>query len=99
MLALQGESTLIIFDNDGTVLERHTLGLTGSTAGIELQPNTWHSIFPQSQDSIILEVKKGPYTPSVKSDFADWAPDEGDDNVDAFLHWLESAQSGDCFKN
>jgi len=94
MLALKGESTLIIFDKDGVVLERLTLSPNNSMSGIELKPDTWHTVFPQSSESVILEVKEGPYTPSVKSDFANWAPDEGDANVNEFLQWLESAGVG-----
>jgi len=97
MLALKGESTLIIFDKDGAVLERHSLSPNNSMSGIELKPDTWHTVFPQSSQSIILEVKEGPYTPSTKSDFASWAPDEGDENVGIFLQWLENAATGDRF--
>ncbi len=97
MLALKGESTLIIFDKEGVILERHTLSPNQNMSGIELKPNTWHTIFPQSQESVILEVKEGPYTPSVKTDFAHWAPDEGDANVNDFLQWLENANTGDKY--
>jgi len=97
MLALKGESTLIIFDKKGFVLERHKLSPNNAINGIELKPNTWHTVFPQSEMSIILEVKEGPYTPSVKTDFADWAPDEGDSSVSIFLQWLEGAAKGDRY--
>jgi hypothetical protein len=42
-----------------------------------------------------LEVKQGPYDPATASEFATWAPAEGDAGAAAFLEWLRKAQPGD----
>ena len=98
MLALKGEVSLIIFDEKGTVLEKHTLCPGESLSGMELQPNTWHTVIPLTDSAIILEVKQGPYTPAQETDFAPWAPSEGNKQSKQLLHWLESAGIGDKFK-
>ena len=95
MLALKGSVALLIFDEQGTLLERLLLNTNDSINGIELQPNTWHTVFPVSDDAVILEIKEGPYTPTKSSDFAQWAPCEGDDEVSDFLQWMEDAKIGD----
>ena len=97
MLALRGTVCLIIFDENGAILEKHTLSSGESLSGIELEPNTWHTVVPLSDDAVILEVKEGPYTPTQESDFAPWAPKEGEQQAERILHWLETALVGDTF--
>lgn len=97
MLSLRGTVSLIIFNKEGTVLEKFSLSQGETLNGIELDADTWHTVFPLTVDAVILEVKEGPYTPTQKSDFAPWAPVEGDDQVIHFLDWLEVASPGDKY--
>jgi len=97
MLTLRGQVCLIIFDENGAILEKHTLSPGESLSGIELEPNTWHTVIPLSDSAIILEVKEGPYNPTQESDFAPWAPKEGDKDAEVLLRWLETALVGDTF--
>lgn len=97
MLAIKGAASLIVFDKEGVVLEKLVLSPGDSVSGIEIKPNTWHTVMPLTDDTVILEVKEGPFTSTVESDFASWAPIEGDDNVVEFLGWLEDAKPGDRF--
>jgi len=99
MLALRGQVSLIIFDKDAVIIEKHTLCPGESLCGIELEPNTWHTVIPLTDDAIILEIKEGPYTPTQESDFASWAPKEGDEQAMLLLNWLETAGIGDKFKH
>ena len=97
MLALRGSVALIIFDRDGVVLERLCLSAGDSICGIEMQPNTWHTVYPLTDEAVILEVKEGPYTPTEESDFASWAPVEGDSDVGDFLEWMGDAEIGESY--
>ena len=97
MLALRGTVSLIIFNNEGTILEKLSLSHGDTLSGIEMKPNTWHTVFPLTDDAVILEVKEGPFTPTQKSDFASWAPVEGEEQVITFLKWLEDASPGERF--
>lgn len=97
MLALRGSVVLVIFDQGGKVDERIVLGAGDSTCGIEMKPNTWHTVFPLTDDAVIFEVKEGPYTPAEQSDFASWAPEEGRESVLEFLTWLENAPVGQAY--
>ena len=97
MLALKGQVCLLIFNTDGAIVEKHTLCSGESLSGIELEPNTWHTVIPLTENAIILEVKEGPYTPTQETDFAPWAPREGDEQAIQLLNWLETAAIGDTF--
>ena len=99
MLALRGTVSLVIFDNKGQILEKLTLSQGESLSGIELYPGTWHTVLPVSDSAVIMEVKEGPFAPTQQSDFASWSPKEGDDQVAAFLGWLEDAQPGQTYSN
>lgn len=99
LLVLRGSVCFVIFDHDGHIIEKLTLNPGDNLAGIEITPNTWHTVYPATDDAVILEVKEGPYTATQKNDFASWAPDEGDENVNHFLTWLENAGQGERFHN
>jgi hypothetical protein len=40
-------------------------------------------------------VKQGPYDPATASEFAPWAPAEGEPGVARFLAWARDARAGD----
>ncbi len=94
ILSLRGTVILIIFDKEGVILERFSLSQGETLNAIELEPNTWHTVFPITEDAVILEVKEGPFAPTKESDFASWAPVEGNDQAIHFLSWLETATPG-----
>lgn len=97
ILALRGKVTFVIFNENGVIVDKLVLSPGESLSGIELKPNTYHTIYPNSEDAIIFEVKEGPYTPAVKSDFAPWSPEEGGTDVHSFLTWLEQANVSDKY--
>ncbi|MCG7536531.1 WbuC family cupin fold metalloprotein [Pseudoalteromonas sp. OOF1S-7] len=97
MLALSGSVMYVVFNDAGTILEKLTLSPGETLSGIETRPNTWHTVYPLTDHAIILEVKEGPYTPSAKSDFAHWAPEEGSEHSAEFQTWLSSALPGEQY--
>ncbi|MDH5764660.1 MAG: WbuC family cupin fold metalloprotein, partial [Gammaproteobacteria bacterium] len=97
ILALRGVVCLVIFNERGKILEKHILSQGEAINGVELQPHTWHTVYPQTEDAIIMEVKEGPFTPTQESDFASWAPAENEDKTVHFLNWLESAAPGESY--
>jgi len=97
LIVLKGTITLVLFNNDGVVLKRLELNPSESLNAIEMEPTTWHTVFPVTEDAVFLEVKEGPYTPTANSDFATWAPKEGYADVPIFQKWLETAQIGEKY--
>ena len=97
IMALKGEVGMLIFDSKGNVKERLTLSPLCGHIAVELEPNTWHMVFPIESDAVIFEVKEGPYKQKTISDFARWSPEENSSNVEEFLAWAKSAVPGERY--
>jgi len=96
-IVLQGTVGLLIFDDKGVVMEKLQLYPASSLTGIEIMPDTWHTIFPLRQAAVILEIKEGPYNPADPVDFASWAPAEGSAEAGRFLEWAQNARPGESY--
>ncbi|WP_232850072.1 WbuC family cupin fold metalloprotein [Bowmanella yangjiangensis] len=96
-LMLEGTASFVIFSQEGEVLARHTLCAQGPLRGLEIPPGTWHSVVALEQPATFLEVKQGPYQALSAEDMANWAPAEGEPEVQAFLQRLKGCQVGDKF--
>jgi len=93
-IVIRGAFTVLTFDHDGTVTGRHEVGEHAPNLGFETPRATWHTLVAMADGSTFLEIKEGPYDPSVAAEFAPWAPVEGDPRVRAFVAWLRNAQPG-----
>lgn len=98
LLAVYGEMCLVLFTAEGEVQEKISIAAGESVMGAEMPPGTWHTLYPVSEDAVFLELKTGPYTPAIPSDFAAWAPDEGETATQDFLHWVERAEPGSRYE-
>lgn len=98
LLAVSGCVGVLIFNDQGFVVQRYELAPQQPLHGIELQPDTWHTVFPVTSEAVILEVKEGPYLPTAAENFAAWSPEEGSSAAAEFLDWAESARVGDKFQ-
>ena len=92
---LRGEVDVLTFDAQGAVTVRQRVGAASEALAYETPPGTWHTLLPLGDGVAFLEVKEGPYDPATSTEFADWAPAEGEAGVPAFLDWLRGAQPGD----
>src|SRR5690606_36898848 len=86
-IVLRGEVAVFLFEDDGTVRERHVLGRNG-LIGIDIGPGLYHSIAAVSETAVCFEVKPGPYDPAHDKDLAPWAPREGDPEAAGYLSRL-----------
>jgi cupin fold WbuC family metalloprotein len=76
-LVFQGELGIIIMDGCGEILDIERVSASGSTRGIELPQGTYHTLVALAPDTVILEIKEGPYEPSTDKEFIDAFPTEG----------------------
>ncbi|MFN7835777.1 MAG: WbuC family cupin fold metalloprotein, partial [Burkholderiaceae bacterium] len=58
--------------------------------GAEVPASTWHTVIALESGSVLLEVKAGPFDPSMPKDLAPWAPEEGASNARPYLQDLIS---------
>jgi cupin fold WbuC family metalloprotein len=92
VLVVRGQFDLITFDDRGIVSARYLIGEDAQGFGFELPRATWHTLVSRVDGSAFMEIKEGPYDPVSISEFATWAPAEGDATTAQFMHWLQTAE-------
>lgn len=90
---VQGSVCFFVFDDDGTITDGYYLqsGTAGSV--LDIVPGIWHSFVVLSEDTVLVEIKKGPYNKESDKIFAEWSPEENTDEAEAFVKQLEHAVS------
>jgi cupin fold WbuC family metalloprotein len=84
-LALTGKFVVIQFNDDGTICDHMILEPLNQEFAAEVGPRTYHTIICLAPDSIIYEIKDGPYDPADDKHFALWAPREGGQGTSEYL--------------
>ncbi|OHA48059.1 MAG: hypothetical protein A2806_03815 [Candidatus Terrybacteria bacterium RIFCSPHIGHO2_01_FULL_48_17] len=74
-LICEGTVLTLEFDDAGEVTQIALLE-AGVTRACKIEAGTWHTVVALTE-SILLEVKAGPYDPNTAKEFAAWAPSEG----------------------
>lgn len=90
---VRGRFEVVVFDADGTIVERTLIGEGTPNLAFELPRETWHTLLVQTDGAAFVEIKEGPYDPSSAAEFARWAPEEGQATAD-FQRWLGTAPVG-----
>jgi cupin fold WbuC family metalloprotein len=93
LTSLRGRFVVLVFDDDGVVLDRAVLG--EDTSVTETPRAVWHAVLSLDTGGVIFEVKHGPYIPFKEEDFAPWSPSADDDNNQALMRWYCGAEVGD----
>jgi hypothetical protein len=84
LMAIKGLFGFIMFTDKGLI---ESVTLFGSEkysekliipCGLELPADAWHTLVSLVDDSVLFEVKSGPFDPSLAKELAPWAPEEGD---------------------
>ncbi len=75
-LLLAGEAALVVFGESGEPAEWAVLW-EGADWAAEVSGGVLHTVFALRRDTVLFEVKRGPYVPPGENDFAPWAPREG----------------------
>jgi cupin fold WbuC family metalloprotein len=85
-IILSGEVLIVEFDEEGNITQHFKLDQKNGNFGAEIAPGTYHTLISLSENSVIYEVKDGPY--DVKNDkiFATWSPEEGSPDGERFIN-------------
>ena len=84
-LALTGRFVVIQFNDDGSIADHMILDPRMNEFAAEVGARTYHTIISLAPDSVIYELKDGPYDPADDKHFASWAPREGDPGCIEYL--------------
>jgi cupin fold WbuC family metalloprotein len=91
LVAIRGSFSLITFDDQGNFVQSTSFGTElyadelCSNVGVEVPPDVWHTVLAKQENSILLEVKEGPFVLEEAKELALWAPQDGSAEVDSFL--------------
>ncbi len=92
MMVLRGALGFVLFDDQGNIRDHWRLTAGTPSAVLDIEPKLWHGMVILEPDTVILEIKRGPYDVEHDKVFADWAPKESDDRaeLDAYRETLEA---------
>lgn len=85
ILVIAGSMLFIRFSDEGEIVSQVLLQPGTQTFGIDVAPNVYHTYIALKTDTLIFEVKNGPYEQDSDSDFPDWAPREGSEEAEPYL--------------
>lgn len=88
---LKGKAMVITFSEDGEIREKVILQPEAENLGVEIPPGEYHTIIALAPDTVVYEVKDGPYKVSDDKNFAPWAPAEGAEQAQKYLQRLIEA--------
>lgn len=83
-ILLRGKIMLIEFDDLGNITESFILSRENESFGCEIKQRSYHTLICLEENTILYEVKDGPYDPLTDKIFAPWAPKEGDPDCQTF---------------
>lgn len=89
-LVLQGELGLIIMNEEGTIIHRERVG-GGDIYGIELPEGTPHTLVALAPNTVILEIKEGPYDIQTDKEFLPQFPVEGTPEAKGWVKLWENS--------
>lgn len=65
-IVLRGALAFFTFDDEGSVVTATTLGPTQGAFGVDVQPGVFHTLVAREPDTLLYEVKTGPYVVCVR---------------------------------
>ncbi len=76
IVVLRGAVGVLTFDHEGNILAEQSrrLGAGEEAVGADLRAGVWHTFVVLAPNTVVYEVKAGPYAPIDDKDFAPWAP-------------------------
>jgi len=85
---LRGKIGFVTFLADGSIDRHWVLAAGAACFGVDCHPGVFHTVFALEPDTVVFEVKPGPYDAASDKDFAPWAPEEGTAEAEAYLERL-----------
>jgi cupin fold WbuC family metalloprotein len=93
VVLLQGALGFAAFEDDGQVAEGGLVLVERQRGifGVDWRAGLWHTFFALVPDTVVFEVKSGPWDPATDKEWAPWSPEEGTLEGTRYLAALEDA--------
>jgi len=90
IIVVRGKVGITIYDNVGAELESRIVGAGCDCVGFDIEAGVWHGLVVLEDDTVLFEVKEGPYAPITPENIAPWTPAADDElAVEKFVAELE----------
>lgn len=89
-IILEGTIGIVVFDDQGKIIQQTTLNRDKGLYIAEIPPKTWHMLVSLETNSVMYEVKDGPYDEKTDKQFAPWAPEENSEKAETYLSFIKS---------
>lgn len=90
-VVLRGSVGVTIYDDAGGVVTRRRVSADGPCCGFDIEAGVWHGLVVLEDDTVLFEVKQGPYVPIAPDNIAPWSPPAEDAGAVAeFIKELET---------
>lgn len=90
-LLLRGKAVVFTFDDEGNITEKFLLDPMAGSHGAEIKPGVWHCLLVLEPDTVVYEVKSGPFAPLDPNNMAPWSPEPNDEKgVKEYMNYLAS---------
>ena len=89
VIVVRGALCFVAFDDHGQVEQMIDLVAGDATFGVDVTAGVFHTFVVLEPDTVMFEVKPGPYSATDDKDFATWAPHEEDPAAKEYLLSLE----------
>ncbi|WP_430435462.1 WbuC family cupin fold metalloprotein [Methyloversatilis sp.] len=94
ILCVKGRLGCILFDDSGAVQETCVLAPGGERFGVDIAHGQFHSLVALEPGSVMFEAKAGPYRALTETEFASWAPADGEP-ARRWLDWMHGLFDGE----
>ncbi len=88
LIVMQGAIFVVIFDDQGAIIQTCQLKAGSEVFGVDIKAGVCHTFVVLENDTVVFEVKPGPFNPKTDKDFAIWAPEEGTPEAVTYLEEL-----------
>lgn len=90
-LLLRGRVAVFTFDDAGHITETQIIDPLSGVYGAEIAAGVWHCLIVLEPDTVVYEVKAGPFAPLTAENMAPWSPDAADaEGAREFMDYLAS---------
>jgi len=83
-VVLRGAVAFFRFADDGAIVECARIGANDPVRGVDLMPGAYHGLIALEPDTVLYEVKTGPYAAISDKAFAPFAPAEGTPDAERY---------------
>lgn len=68
LLLVRGKMKVILYDDDKNIIEKAILSHESGNYGVHIPVGAWHCVEILEPDTVMFEVKEGPYAPLAPED-------------------------------